>query len=108
MNPGDFHILAGFRVNAVGVLGISGACQLNAVEADFVAEEGVQVPGRGILNPDSLNETWGYAEPSVMEAQPGERFQFFRHGYFIADTKLTNENEKVFNRIVGLKSSWKK
>ena len=64
--------------------------------------------GQQILNPDSLNETWGYAEPSVMEAQPGERFQFFRHGYYIADTKLTNENEKVFNKIVGLKSSWKK
>lgn len=64
--------------------------------------------GDQILNPDSLNETWGYAEPSVMEAQPGERFQFFRHGYYIADTKLTNENEKVFNKIVGLKSSWKK
>lgn len=64
--------------------------------------------GQQILNPDSLNETWGYAEPSVMEAQPGERFQFFRHGYYIADTKLTNENKKVFNKIVGLKSSWKK
>lgn len=64
--------------------------------------------GQQILNPDSLNETWGYAEPSVMEAQPRERFQFFRHGYYIADTKLTNENEKVFNKIVGLKSSWKK
>ncbi len=64
--------------------------------------------GQQILNPDSLNETWGYAEPSVMEAQPGERFQFFRHGYYIADAKLTNEKEKVFNKIVGLKSSWKK
>lgn len=64
--------------------------------------------GELVLNPDSLGETWGYAEPSIAEAAPGERFQFFRHGYYIADAKLTTEDEKVFNRIVGLKSSWKK
>lgn len=64
--------------------------------------------GENVLNPASLTETWGYAEPSVGEAQPGERFQFFRHGYYIADTGLTTDTEKVFNKIVGLKSSWKK
>ncbi len=64
--------------------------------------------GELALNPDSLGETWGYAEPAVSEAAPGERFQFFRHGYYIADAKLTTDTEKVFNRIVGLKSSWKK
>lgn len=64
--------------------------------------------GETVLNPDSLTETWGYAEPALRQAQPGERFQFFRHGYYIADTGLTTETEKVFNKIVGLKSSWKK
>lgn len=64
--------------------------------------------GELVLNPDSLEESWGYAEPSVAGAAPGERFQFFRHGYYIADAKLTTDDEKVFNRIVGLKSSWKK
>lgn len=60
------------------------------------------------FNEDSVRETWGYAEPSVAEAQPGERFQFFRKGYYIADSKLTTDDEKVFNSIVSLKSSWKK
>lgn len=60
------------------------------------------------LNPDSLSETVAYAEPSVAEARPGERFQFFRKGYYIADEKPTTDEEKVFNKIVGLKSSWKK
>lgn len=60
------------------------------------------------LNPDSLSETVAYAEPSVAEARPGERFQFFRKGYYIADEKLTTDEEKVFNKIVSLKSSWKK
>lgn len=63
--------------------------------------------GDDVFNPDSLEETFGYAEPSLMEAQPGERFQFFRHGYYIADTKLTTDEEKVFNKIVDLKSSFK-
>ena len=70
-----------------------------------------QENGEKVMNPDSLVETVAYAEPSVAYAQPGERFQFFRKGYYIADAKLnTGEagEEKVFNKIVGLKSSWKK
>ena len=63
--------------------------------------------GEYIVNPDSVEETWGYGEPSLAEAQPGERFQFFRHGYYVADSKLTTDTEKVFNRIVDLKSSYK-
>ena len=59
------------------------------------------------FNPDSLIETWGYAEPSAKDIKPEERFQFFRKGYYIADSKLTTDDEKVFNSIVGLKSSWK-
>lgn len=64
--------------------------------------------GENVLNPDSLTESVAYAEPSVAEAKPGERFQFFRKGYYIADSKFTADTEKVFNKIVGLKSSWKK
>ncbi|MDD4377118.1 MAG: glutamine--tRNA ligase/YqeY domain fusion protein [Eubacteriales bacterium] len=63
--------------------------------------------GNNVINPNSVEETYGYGEPSLAEAKAGERFQFFRHGYYVADSKLTTENEKVFNRIVDLKSSWK-
>ena len=59
------------------------------------------------MNPDSLVETEGYAEPLLGEAKAGERFQFFRKGYYMADPELTTEDEKVFNKIVGLKSSFK-
>ncbi len=64
--------------------------------------------GENQLNPDSLDDTWGYAEPALGEAQPGERFQFFRKGYYITDI-LSGEgaDEKVFNKIVGLKSGFK-
>ena len=64
--------------------------------------------GEQIMNPESVVEEIAYAEPAVAEAKPGERFQFFRKGYYIADEKLTTDDEKVFNKIVGLKSSWKK
>lgn len=59
------------------------------------------------LNPDSVKIVKAYGEPSLGTVEPNERFQFFRHGYYIADGKLTKGNEKVFNSIVGLKSSWK-
>lgn len=64
--------------------------------------------GEKVYDPDSLKEIYGYAEPSIKNVSAGERFQFFRKGYYIADSKLTIEDEKVFNSIVGLKSSWKK
>lgn len=63
--------------------------------------------GEQIMNPESVVETIGYAEPAISDANAGERFQFFRKGYYIADAKLTTADEKVFNKIVGLKSSWK-
>lgn len=43
------------------------------------------------FNPDSLVETWGYAEPLLNEAAPGERYQFFRKGYYIADSELNKD-----------------
>jgi glutaminyl-tRNA synthetase len=64
--------------------------------------------GQNIINPDSLQILKAYGEPSIKGAKSCEKFQFFRHGYYIADEKLNTENEKVFNRIVDLKSSWKK
>jgi glutaminyl-tRNA synthetase len=73
---------------------------------DYLMIENEQ--GENVLNPNSLKETMAYAEPSLAEAKAGERYQFFRHGYYIADEKLTTGQEKVFNQIVDLKSSWKK
>ncbi len=63
--------------------------------------------GRMVANENSLHEIKAFAEPLVGQAKAGDRFQFFRHGYYVADTKLYSEDNKVFNEIVGLKSSWK-
>ncbi|MDR1028844.1 MAG: glutamine--tRNA ligase, partial [Clostridiales Family XIII bacterium] len=67
--------------------------------------------GKEVFNPASTRERLCFAEPSVAEAVPGQRFQFFRHGYYIADLAPEREpgsgGRMVFNRVVGLKSSWK-
>lgn len=57
------------------------------------------------LNRDSVSVIeHAKLEPSLADAEPGEKFQFVRIGYFVKDTK----NENVFNRIVGLKDSFPK
>lgn len=47
-------------------------------------------------------------EPAAAGAEPGERFQFIRHGYFCADTRRGENSEPVFLRTVPLKDSWNK
>ena len=62
----------------------------------------------GTKNEETIELIDALAEPSVLEAQPAERFQFFRHGYYVADSKLFTKETPIFNEIVGLKSGWKK
>jgi glutaminyl-tRNA synthetase len=64
---------------------------------------------REYLNPDSLRTiTQSIVEPALAEAQPGERFQFEREGYFCVDLHLPAGAPMVFNRTVTLRDSWAK
>jgi glutaminyl-tRNA synthetase len=61
------------------------------------------------LNPNSLETLEGAKlEPSLAVAKPGERFQFERNGYFIADAVDSAPGRPVFNRTVTLKDTWAK
>jgi glutaminyl-tRNA synthetase len=60
------------------------------------------------LNPDSLKVITAFVEPSLANAKPDEKFQFERHGYFVADCKDHGTGKAVFNKITGLKDSWAK
>ena len=60
------------------------------------------------LNPDSQRSVQAKVEPILAQASPGERFQFERTGYFIADAKDSAPGKAVFNRIVALRDSWAK
>ncbi|MDE6260156.1 MAG: glutamine--tRNA ligase/YqeY domain fusion protein [Oscillospiraceae bacterium] len=60
------------------------------------------------LNPNSLEVLTGCkVEAGLAEAQPSDRFQFMRQGYFCADSKDSKPGHLVFNRAVSLKDSFK-
>ncbi len=59
------------------------------------------------FNPDSRIDVSAKGEPCIVDTKPGERLQFFRNGYYIADSKLSKEGAPVFNQIVSLKSGYR-
>jgi len=57
------------------------------------------------LNPKSLKMIMAMAEPGLLNAKPGEKYQFQRTGYFCVD-KDSSADHLVFNRTVTLKDEW--
>ncbi len=57
------------------------------------------------LNPHSKSVVKAYLEAGAENAQPDQKFQFERHGYFVADRVDSKPGQPVFNRIVTLKDS---
>jgi glutaminyl-tRNA synthetase len=72
--------------------------QPDTSEKDFLEE----------LNQESLKVVTAYVEPSLASAKGDDRFQFERHGYFVADRKEHEEELPVFNRVTGLRDSFTK
>ena len=71
----------------------------------------VPYPGRerdylADLNPHSKTVVAAQLEPVLKAACAEERFQFERHGYFVADLVDTKPGAPVFNRTVTLKDAW--
>ena len=60
------------------------------------------------LNPESKKVITAQLEPALRDALPEERFQFERHGYFVADRVDSKPGAPVFNRAVTLRDSWAK
>ena len=60
------------------------------------------------LNPNAKSVINAYLEVGADKANPDDRFQFERHGYFVADRIDSAPGKPVFNRIVTLKDSWGK
>lgn len=80
----------------------------------FAVEDPSDVPEGGSfldhLNPDSLEVlTDCKLEAALAKAQPEDRVQFERLGYFCADRQEHRPGEAlVFNRTIGLRDSWAK
>jgi glutaminyl-tRNA synthetase len=62
-----------------------------------------EVDYKEFLNPDSLEIITAKLEPGLAQAEPGDRFQFERVGYFCADLDHTPE-KPVFNRTLTLRA----
>jgi glutaminyl-tRNA synthetase len=60
------------------------------------------------INPNSVTTITAQLEPSLKDAKPEDRFQFERHGYFVADRKDSVAGKPVFNRTVTLRDAWQK
>lgn len=74
----------------------------------------VPAPGAGDtdyisqINPDSVRRVQAKLEPGLAQTRPEDRFQFERHGYFVADLRDSRPGAPVFNRAVTLRDSWGK
>ena len=58
------------------------------------------------LNPASKRVITALVEPALASVSAEERFQFERHGYFVADLEDHRAGRPVFNRTVTLRDSW--
>jgi glutaminyl-tRNA synthetase len=61
-----------------------------------------------VLNPHSKKVVTAYLEPGLAGAKPDDKFQFERHGYFVADRHDHGAGKPVFNRTTTLKDTWSK
>jgi glutaminyl-tRNA synthetase len=78
--------------------------RLFTVENPAAAEEGKSFIDH--LNPHSLETLTGARlEPSLADANPGDRFQFERQGYFCADSVDSKPGAPVFNRTTTLRAT---
>lgn len=57
------------------------------------------------VNPQSMDQTIVYGEPSLAELSPGQTCQFERVGYFCADTEDSQTGEPTMNQTVGLRDT---
>ncbi len=57
---------------------------------------------------NSLPTMNAHVEPSLASAKPDDKFQFERHGYFVANRVDHKYWKVVFNKITGLKDTWSK
>jgi glutaminyl-tRNA synthetase len=61
-----------------------------------------------VLNPNSKKVVTAFLEPGLASATPDDKFQFERHGYFVADRHDHTSAKPVFNRATTLKDTWSK
>jgi glutaminyl-tRNA synthetase len=86
------------------------SCEVRLYDRLFKVENPSSEEGdfKDYINPKSVEiVSNAFAEPSLKNTKPGDKFQFIRKGYFCTDKDSTT-SKLVFNRTVSLKDSWVK
>jgi glutaminyl-tRNA synthetase len=65
-------------------------------------------PWTSHINPEAKRVVRGWIEPAAAQAEPEQRYQFERLGYFVADRVEHRADAPVFNRVVTLRDTWAK
>ncbi|MDQ5978421.1 MAG: glutaminyl-tRNA synthetase, partial [Verrucomicrobiota bacterium] len=73
-----------------------------------VAEPAAQEDFLKVVNPKSLEVVTAKLETPLATAQPADRFQFERLGYFALDKDSAPDSRLIFNRTITLKDTWAK
>lgn len=84
--------------------------QVNLYDRLFKVENPSAEEGdfKSYINEQSLTVVQNaYVEPALRDADPGEKFQFIRLGYFCFDQD-SKRDQMIFNRTVTLKDTWAK
>jgi len=68
----------------------------------------IYLPDGETINPDSLKEGTAVLEPSLADAKMEETMQWVRLGYFTLDPVEWEKGNRVWNRTVSLKDTWRK
>ena len=63
---------------------------------------------KACVNKNSYQKVSALGEPALLNAQPEDRFQFEREGYFVADRYDYTSNTPVFNLTIRLRDNWNK
>ncbi|MEP6941335.1 MAG: glutamine--tRNA ligase/YqeY domain fusion protein [Betaproteobacteria bacterium] len=78
----------------------------STIDEDVHYEEPAERNYLGDLNPQGKRVISAYVEPALAQALPESRYQFERHGYFVADMVESMAHRPIFNRAVTLRDSW--
>jgi glutaminyl-tRNA synthetase len=76
------------------------------IDGETITEDAGERSYLDDLNPQAKQVVTAYVEPSLAEVAPETRYQFERHGYFVADLRDSRPGAAVFNRAVTLRDSW--
>ena len=87
---------------------VAAAGTVAAIDEDIEFVEPMERNYLDDLNPQGKRVITAFVEPALARAEPESRYQFERHGYFIADPRESKPGRPVFNRAVTLRDSWGK